>query len=123
MIQIKLPGPRYAYGRVLRDAAVAFYVTTSVEPSQPPIGQRDFAFTVGMYDDSVQQCLVVGHDASSNPDEDWPPPSRVTDPITGAVRVYDEIRDARDDEADRVVEPAAVWSVDHVVERFVGMLP
>jgi hypothetical protein len=33
VIQLTLPGGRYAYGRVLRDAGVAFYSETTAEPA------------------------------------------------------------------------------------------
>jgi hypothetical protein len=56
---------RYAYGRILRDASVAVYGTTTDMPGQPPVGERDFIFTVGIYDDlpGSDAFPVVGHDA------------------------------------------------------------
>ena len=38
VIQVTLPTGRYAYGRVLRDASVAFYSGTTVQPGLPPVG-------------------------------------------------------------------------------------
>lgn len=90
VIQIELPCGRYAYGRVLRDASVAFYRQTSTRPGEAPIGSREYQFVVGVYDDllKAEDWPIVGKDPSHNPDEDWPPPQRVTDPITKAVSVY-----------------------------------
>lgn len=51
MIQPALPTGRYAYGRLLRDASVAFYRGTRDAPDQPPIGSRDFQFVVGVNED------------------------------------------------------------------------
>lgn len=51
VIQVALSTGRYAYGRVLRDASVAFYSETTAEPGLPPIGSRDYQFVVGVYDD------------------------------------------------------------------------
>jgi hypothetical protein len=36
VIQVTLPTGRYAYGRILRDAGVAFYSGTTAEPGLPP---------------------------------------------------------------------------------------
>jgi len=80
---------RFAYGRVYRDAAVCFYRYATRLPSEPPIGLRDFAFCVGVYDDVVASWEVVGVDGFS-PEEDngWPPASGVRHPISGSWRIY-----------------------------------
>ncbi len=41
----------YAYARVLRDASIAVYRSTGRTREEPPIGQREFLFTVGIYED------------------------------------------------------------------------
>ena len=66
VIQLTLPSGRYAYGRVLRDANVAFYSETTTEPGLPPVGSRDYQFVVGVYDDvfSSVNITVVSHDPS-----------------------------------------------------------
>jgi len=38
---------------VLRDASVAFYKGRSDDPARPPIGDREFEFVVGVYDDEA----------------------------------------------------------------------
>ncbi|WP_413250889.1 Imm26 family immunity protein [Sinomonas flava] len=120
VVQFNLPDGRYAYARVLADAAAAFYAETSDGPGQPPIGSREYQFVVGIYDDVLRSddVPVVGHDPSLDPDDEWPPPMSVTDPITGSVRVYERgiIRPARDEELTGL-EPAAVWDLHHVIER------
>ena len=62
VIQLPLPDGRFAYGRVYRDAAVCFYRYATRLPSEPPIGLRNFAFCVGVYDDVVASWEVVGVD-------------------------------------------------------------
>jgi hypothetical protein len=120
VVQIALPNGSYAYGRVLRDAGVAFYRATTKEPGQPPIGSRDYQFVVGVYDDVLtsKKCPVVGHDPSRDAEDEWPPPQSVEDPISGQFQVYHKgvMRPATTDECDGL-EPAAVWDYDHLIER------
>jgi hypothetical protein len=118
VIQFDLPDGTYAYGRVLRDAAVGFYRRRSDAPGKPPIGERDFEFVVGVYDDVVRAHPVVGHDPSQTDHEDWPPPMRINDPIDGTFSIYTrgEIHPATEDEC-RGLETAAVWDEAHLVDR------
>lgn len=114
VVEIRLTTGRSAYARVLRDAAIAVYK----EPGPPPIGSRDYQLVVGIYDDALRKLPVVGHDPSLSDHDDWPPPQRVTDKITGRSRLYvrGEIVDAEEAEC-RDLEPAAVWDLHHIVER------
>jgi hypothetical protein len=78
VIQLTLPSGRYAYGRVLRDASVAFYSETTPEPGAPPVGSRSYQFVVGVYEDvltsacrltcSVLPCLEGGFPLGGFPD-------------------------------------------------------
>lgn len=122
VVQVTLPTERYAYGRVLRDASVAFYRETTDEPGNPPIGSRDFQFTVGVYDEVLKSSQVVGHDPSRDPEEDWPPPYCVRDAISGDVKLYQKgvMRPATAEEFEGL-EPAAVWDLHHLVDRLMGM--
>jgi hypothetical protein len=110
---------------VYRDATLCFYRHVTRLPGEPPIGLRDFAFCVGVYDDVVTSWEVVGVDSFS-PDEDsgWPPPSGVNDLISGAWRIYHHgaMRAATEDEA-RDLEPAAVWDEHHLLPRLAEELP
>ncbi len=119
VIQVPLPDGRFAYARVYRDATVCFYRYATRLPGEPPLGLRDFAFCVGVYDDVVASWEVVGVDSFS-PDEDngWPPASGVKDPISGSWRIYHRgaMRAATEDEA-RDLEPAAVWDEHHLLPR------
>jgi hypothetical protein len=67
VVQVVLPDGTHAYGRVLREAAVAFYRARTVDPHSPPIGSRDYQFTVGVYADVVgsKRMPIVGHDPSN----------------------------------------------------------
>ena len=118
VIQFELPDGTFAYGRVLRDASVAFYRRRSDEPRRPPLGERDFEFVVGVYDDVVRAHPVVGRDPSADDDEDWPPPSWIVDSINGTFSIYSRggIRPATEAEC-RDLEPAAVWDERHLIER------
>lgn len=124
MIQVALPSGCYAYGRVLRDASVAFYGQTSTVPERPPIGSRDYQFVVGVYEDFLTSADVrlVGYDPSLTPDEDWPPAYCVRDPISGATKIYHRgvIRTATAAEC-AGLEPAAVWDIHHLVDRLMGV--
>ena len=67
VVRVVLPDGTHAYGRVLREAAVAFYRARTVDPHSPPIGSRDYQFTVGVYADVVgsKRMPIVGHDPSN----------------------------------------------------------
>lgn len=120
-MQLELPNGTYAYGRVLRDASVAFYRSKTEEPGQPPIGSRNFQFVVGVYDDVLGAAEIVGHDPSATEEEDWPPPNVVRDPISGGYKLYErgQLRSSTADEC-LGLEPAAVWDRAHLVERLLA---
>jgi hypothetical protein len=124
VIQLTLPSGRYAYGRVLRDANVAFYSETTTEPGLPPVGSRDYQFVVGVYDDvfSSENITVVSHDPSRSPEDDWPPPASIRDPITGSMMIYHHghMRDATPQECEGL-ETAAVWDLHHLIDRLMGV--
>ena len=124
VIQIKLPSDCYAYGRVLRDASVAFYSETTTEPGLPPIGSRSYEFVVGVYEDVLKsdEVPVVGYDPSQGPDDEWPPPYCVRDPISGGTKIYyrGAMTPASAQECEHL-EPAAVWDLPHLVDRLMGV--
>ncbi len=60
VIELPLPSGQYAYGRVYRDATVAFYTRLSNTPGQPPLGSDDnYAFVVGVHDSAFARAPVV----------------------------------------------------------------
>jgi len=124
VIQISLPDGRYAYGRVLRDPSMAFYRATTTEPGRPPIGSRDYQFVTGVDStvDRSDDCPVVGYDPSRDPDDDWPPPRCIRDVVSGkGVQLYYKgaVSPATEAECEGL-EPVAVWSYQHVVDRLMG---
>ena len=125
VVQIALPDGRFAYGRVLRDAALAVYRAISRGPNDPPTGSRDYQFVVGVDDHALAGLPVVGHDPSANPDDDFPPPFSITDPITGDKAVYHRGRIRPDADGSRTegLEPAAVWELEHLISRIEGSRP
>jgi hypothetical protein len=124
IIEIGLPNGRSAYGRVYRDAALALYRETTDEPGRPPIGSRDFRFTVGVEDDvfTAPNVRAVGLDGFGAGEDGWPPATSISDPITGAYRIYErgKIRPSSASEA-AILEPAAVWSIRHLLDRIMGV--
>jgi hypothetical protein len=103
--------------------SVAFYNETTTEPGQPPIGSRDYQFVVGVYADVLgsKEVPVVGHDLSQGGEDDWPPPYRVQDPISGAMKIYHHglmLNATPEDRTD--LEPAAVWDYHHLIDRLMG---
>lgn len=121
VIEVPLPDGRYAYGRVLKDASIAFYREVGDSPGRPPIGSRDFQFVVGVYDDAVASWLVVDRDPSVQSEDDWPPPTKVRDVITGELRIYQKgtTRPSSEEEC-RNLETAGVWDKQAIVDRLMG---
>ena len=72
--ELALGDGSFAYGRIYRDAAVAFYRARSPAPGQPPIGSRDFEFTVGVYNRDIASMRWVGRDPFAPGEDDWPRP-------------------------------------------------
>lgn len=124
MIQLSLPNGKYAYGRTLRDAGVSLYAEMSAVPGRPPIGSRDYLFTVGVYNDQVNtpEFPVVGHDPSLDEDDEWPPPSAIKDILTGKYRIYYKglMRPSAGYEHEGL-EIAAVWDMKQITERLMVM--
>jgi hypothetical protein len=118
VIEVQLPRGRFAYGRVYRDASVGFYRTRTSEPGQPPIGSRDFTFFVGVEDRALKELRVVGSDPFLPNDDEWPPPARIRNVITGGYSIYHHgvIRASTAQEAAHL-EPAAVWGLGDLRER------
>ena len=118
VLEVSLPDGRFAYGRLYRDAAVCFYGEVSTVPGHPPLGNRDFIFCVGIYDDAVNDWPIVGMDSFLADEDSWPPPSGIIDPISGNRRVYHrgQIRDAEPSDGAEL-EPAAVWDKHHIIDR------
>ena len=69
VVRIDLPDGHAAFGRVLRDASVAVYRGIYGRADQPPLGSRDFAFVVGIYDRDLSALPVTGFDPGTE-DED-----------------------------------------------------
>jgi hypothetical protein len=88
VIQLSLPNGRYAYARRYLDASMAVYQTTTDIPGQPPIGERDFRVIVGVDDAVVNSAPLVGRDPFDEPDDAWPPPYFIRDPINGDYSTY-----------------------------------
>ena len=121
--EIPLPDGRFAYGRIYRDASIGIYHEVSEKPGQPPIGSREFLFTVGVYTDVLDDWRIVGRDPFKSADSEWPPPMVVKDVITGIPKIYHkgEIKDATSEEC-KGLEEASVWDSHHIIDRIVKEL-
>ena len=119
--ELALGDGRFAYGRVLREASIAVYRSTTETSNAPPLGERDFLFTVRVYDDvpGSAECPVVGQDPFDDEDQARPPPYKVVDPINGRIRIYyrGELQDPKDPIGAEQLEKAAVWDLHHLVDR------
>lgn len=88
-------------------------------PVDPPINSP-FAFVVGLYDDILKSGVWSDEPFTFSEDE-WPPSMCIKDPISGDYFVYHkgEIRASTKKECEGF-ETAAVWDVDHVIDRIMG---
>jgi hypothetical protein len=120
VFQIELPGGKFAYGRMYKDATAGIYSRVSEAPNQPPLGSRDFAFFVGIYEHILKKRIwkVIAQDLFGVDEDQWPPPNSIIDPITGECEIYHrgKIRPATRADCEGL-EPAAVWDAPHVVDR------
>jgi hypothetical protein len=118
VIEVPMPRGRFAYGRLYRDAQVAFYRARTTEPGTPPIGSRDFDFVVGVSDGALKEVRVVGFDPFDTGESDWPPPMSIRDPISGGYSIYHrgEVRPSTVSEASGL-ERAAVWDLVQLQAR------
>jgi hypothetical protein len=125
VFQIPLPNGKFAYGRVYNDASAGIYRYASPEPLQPPIGSRDFLFTVGLYSDILEkgEWSIVGFDGFDDSESNWPPPTFVKDVISGDYQIYHtgKLRQAEKSEI-AGLEQAAVWDSHHVIDRIMKEL-
>jgi hypothetical protein len=125
VFQIPLPDGRFAYGRVYKDASVGIYTAVTREPFHPPIGSRDFIFTVGLYKYVLEdgEWPIVGFDPFAPSESEWPPPNYVRDVISGTYQIYHQgkLKDASASDA-AGLEQAAVWDAPDVIDRIVREL-
>ena len=120
VFQINLPTGKFAYGRVYQDALVKIYKKVTDEHNNPPIGSRNFLFQVGMYADllTTGKLQIVGHDPFKSEEDSWGDPSCIQDPISNNYSIYHKgnIRDSTKEECEGL-EKAAVWDLNHIIER------
>ena len=121
VVEIALPDGTFAYGRLMEDAAVAFYRWRSAASDDPPIGSRDYEFIVGVEYAAVREWPVVGYDPAGAGEDDWPPPSFIRDPLNSEYSIYDHGNIYPSTRAAcHGLEEAAVWSANHITDRLMG---
>ena len=84
---------------------------------QPPIGART-SRSSWAFDEAPEARLVPSWDGTHyDPNDAWPPPHKVVDPITQRVRIYHhgEIHEASNPAAAEKLEKAAVWDLQHLI--------
>jgi hypothetical protein len=120
VVAIPLDDGRFAFARVLKDAAIGVYEYTANSQDVPPPIDTPYAFVVGVYRDVLTsgQWPVVLRQPFPNEEDAWPPPNVVRDVISGKVSIYYKgvMRPASSEEAEGL-EPAAVWDKEHILER------
>jgi len=121
VVEVSLPDGRYAYGRVLKDAGIAFYESISATRGSPPLGERSVRFTVSIDLDSLSSLPVVGEDPFEDEDDGWPPPMKSKDVLTNRWRIYHkgEFRSATEVEC-RDLETVGLWRLSRIVERLIS---
>src|SRR5262245_52901372 len=91
LFRVALPGNRFAFGCVLRDACVGIYSGIEDDPMPPAdLTQRPFTFVTGIYSDILPSgiCPIVGRREFASENEQWPPPQCVLDPVTKTASIY-----------------------------------
>jgi hypothetical protein len=122
VVQIPLSDGRFAFGRVLNDAAIAVYAIVSREtkPVEEVVGS-EIAFCVGVFDTAIRDGSwpIIGSCAFQNDEDSWPPPTfvqDVIDPRKYSICEKGEVRPASAKEV-RGLEPAQIYKPEHLVER------
>ncbi len=91
IFRINLPNGSYAFGCVLRDAAVGIYWGVYSEPTLPPEGlPNQYSFVTGIYADILPSgiCPIVGHREFQSENDEWPPPQRLPAIQDGKGTIY-----------------------------------
>ncbi|MFB9328276.1 Imm26 family immunity protein [Paenibacillus aurantiacus] len=119
---IPLPDGQFAFGRRFKDAGIAIYHHRGKSMEDLPSGEN-YQFFVGVYDDVLKsgQWPVVDHRHFTHEEEAWPPPKCIMDNLNGECSIYykGEIRASTQTECEGL-EIAAVWDVEHIVDRIMG---
>jgi hypothetical protein len=121
---IKLPQQEhYAYGRVMKDNAVQFFVYEDTVGTGADIVFNEVRFTLVVHKNffNRQGVQCVGHKDFDDEASAWPPRTYTYDPIFKKYSIYykGEIVQA-DKEQCEGLEPSAVWEADHVIDRLTG---
>ena len=122
IVAIDLGQDGFAVGRVLRDASIAVLRGVWRRPSDRQPRPDDILFTVGIYDADLASLKVIAHEAFATPEDEWPPPYAVKDPITGDFELYHRgsIIPVPPGVDPRSLEPAAVWTLAEIRDRILA---
>jgi hypothetical protein len=121
-LEICLPDGRYAYGKIFNDASIGVYDIVTSTRAVPAMG-ASFMFVVGVYRDLLTsgKWPRVAHEPFPTPEDAWPPPYAVKDPISGEWSIYHRgnIHPANQSTVAHL-EVAAVWDENHIVQRILA---
>ena len=116
----QLPNGKYAFGRIFKEASVAFYkYFGESENDLPP--NEDYAFIVGVYNEDVTKMKYVEKRPYADESEVTSPPNFIYDTISGKYKIYEngQIRPSTYEECEGL-ERCAVWHLNHVIDRLMG---
>jgi hypothetical protein len=120
VLAIPLPDGRFAFCRVLKDAAIGVYDDLAATKDAPPPLDTNYSFVVGVYRDVLTsgEWPRVLREPFAHEEDAWPPPFVVRDVISGDVSIYHKgiMRPASAEEC-QGLEPAAVWEKEHILDR------
>jgi hypothetical protein len=123
VFQIPLPNHRYAFGCVLRDAAVGIYPGIHRNPTpEQALLERRYAFVTGIYSDVLPsgKCPIVGRRTFRTENEQWPPPQCALDAENKSVSIYYKGRFTPCRPEDVVgLELVQVCELTHIIDRIV----
>ena len=115
-----LPDGTFAFCRVLKGAAAAFYRHRGESPSDLP-PDEEYEFVVCVYDHAFRPWQFVAARPFAAEEEAWPPPFCWVDQITrkGSLYIKGERVPCSYEEC-RNLEILAVWDGCHLTDRLMG---
>jgi hypothetical protein len=127
LFRIDLPDGRFAFGCVLRDAAVGIYPGTYPRSEFPvDLEKVYYAFATGIYSDILPSgvCPVIGHREFASVDDEWPPPTCMLGGQGGQPAIYYKGRIVPCKPEDVVgLELTQVYELEHIIQRILNTQP
>lgn len=124
VFSIPLPNGKFAFCRIFRGAAMAFYQDVVDFPDQLPTVEV-YQFTVGVNINHIlsDQWQRVDYRPFATEDEAWPPPSYVVDVFTEKYKIYHKgviSKERYTKEECAGMEKTIIWRPEDIVKRLMG---